>query len=110
MSQPGVRVVLQALLLAQALGAVPKLLDILVIMADLLVRTVPTEQVLTIMGLASGQTMLIAEKRIMTEQILATLHQQCSELKIEAGLARGREMQLEQVVAEMLLVGEQFAQ
>ncbi len=94
----------EALPLAHELGMLPFLLDSLVGLAGILARSGQVEPALGLLGLAANHPALFDEVRLLIEQPLELLRTQCSPEQVEAGLARGKEMQLETVVADLLLL------
>ncbi|MGE5602904.1 MAG: ATP-binding protein [Nitrososphaerales archaeon] len=96
----------EALRLAREMAVVPVQLDALAGLAGVLARAGEIDRPLEILGLIENHPALAGETRPAVEQGLAVLRTRCSEEQIAAGLARGKALRLDEVVAEVLGRGE----
>jgi tetratricopeptide (TPR) repeat protein len=92
----------QALQGALAIGSAPLTLGALAGMAHLRIRSGQPERGAELVGLALGHPASDREVRMEAEPVLDLLHAALSRDDLEAALARGAEMDLHEVVAELL--------
>ena len=93
----------EVLQLAREMGDVSLLLDALAGLAGVLERAGQVEQALEVLGLVANHPALADDTRQLVEQSLATLRGQCSQEQVATGLARGRDLRLEEVVAGIVM-------
>jgi tetratricopeptide (TPR) repeat protein len=89
----------EALRLAREMNVVPVLLDALAGLAGVLARTSQVEQALEILGAIHRHPSLTSETRPAIEQVRTILAGRYSAQQIEAGLACGESLPLEQLVS-----------
>ena len=87
--------------LAHARGMTPILLDALAGYTILLARAGADEQVLALIGAVTHHPALVAESQLEIEKALKILRARCTETQITDGMARGKNLSLDQVVADI---------
>ncbi len=94
---------LEALKISAEIGAVPRNLGGLAGLAEVLAQTGQPERALELLGVIMDHPALENYTITAIEQTLTSLRARLTPEKIEAGLARGKALQLESVVAEILV-------
>ncbi|MBN1955880.1 MAG: tetratricopeptide repeat protein, partial [Anaerolineae bacterium] len=92
----------EALRITTDIGSLPTALDCLVGLAGALARGGQPGRALTCLGMALNHAATQNDSRALGEQSLAELRTQLSPEEVEAGLERGKALQLEAVVAKAL--------
>lgn len=92
----------EALRLAMDIAAIPYALENLAGLAGLLAQQGEQQRALALLGLVLGHPAVYGDGRQVADQVLAGLRTQLSPEQVEAGLAGGRLLTLEAVVAEIL--------
>ena len=94
----------EALRMAAEIGTTPYTLDSLAGIALLLARTGQPERTTELLGVVADHPALLGDTRPIVEQALVSARSQLVPEVVEAGLARGRSLVLDDVVAEVLSV------
>ena len=99
----------EALRIATEIGTTPYALDSLAGIALLLARTGQPERTVQLLAVIADHPALLGDTRPIVEQALVSARSQLAPEAVEAGLACGRSLGLEDVVAELLVGGDSRA-